>query len=356
MVEATFEVRTACAGNCDNVKTRRAQLDRTRLWTVNIDHSKGPNGGTLEDAIRTTLTNEIDLTCPKCKRLSKEGKPGRIWYRVHDMPEILFIRLARFEHTKSGKAYRKCNNEVLIPDILDLTPYLEASAGADAAAAAAAAKFRLAGTINHAGTMHSGHFVSHVRSAKRTWFRLDDESVTASSIATLNHDPARLTKTHHRFSPYLLAYTRIADPDAAADDDDHDDDHHLSPDPPAPAKQEEKPEVRFRFRVRVALHDGQAFTMTRRLRAFSALHDQELSMQMDVVDARGCSVLSVDPIVFRLVREALGNARGEGEGEGEGRKTPSLSPGPGGKKEGRSRGEEGARVGKGKGKGRGKSV
>ena len=110
----------------------------------------------------------------------------------------------------------------------------------------------------------------------------------------------------------MLAYTRIVD----ADDDD------LSSDPPAPVKQSEKKEGDVRFRVRVALQGGQQFTMTRRLKGFDVLDDQELSMQMDVVDAEGRSVVRVDPIVFRLVREALG----EGEGAGEGLATPSPSP------------------------------
>ncbi len=211
MVEATFQPRTTCAGNCENVRTRGQQLDRTRLWTVHIDHSKGPTGGTLEDAIGTTMTNEIDLTCKKCKKLDKEGRMGRIWLRLRDAPEIFFVRISRFERTKKGRLFKKCNNEVAIPEILDMTSHLEDSdqeTGVEA-------RYRLCGAINHAGTMNSGHFVSHVRGPNRQWYRLDDQVVTDSSIATLNDDPAKFGK--HKFTPYVLAYIKVFDEDVSSD-------------------------------------------------------------------------------------------------------------------------------------------
>jgi len=286
-VETTFQVRTACAGNCEESRTRREQLDRTRMWSVDMDHAQGSTGGTLQDAIQMTLKNELDLTCKECKKLRKGGKLGRIWLRMRDTPEVLFMRISRFERTKKGRLYRKCNNEVIVPEILDVTPYLaefDKQAGVEA-------RYRLCGAINHAGTMDHGHFVSHVRGQSRQWYRLDDETVTESSIATLNNDPAKFGK--HKFTPYILAYTKIFDDDLSPDP------ALQQPTPPAtPAKSSSKD---ARFRVKVNLAD-QAFTMTRKLKGFETVETQDLQMQMDIVDANGDRVLKVDPITAQLVK------------------------------------------------------
>jgi Ubiquitin carboxyl-terminal hydrolase len=283
MVEATFQPRRTCAGNCEDVRTRGEQLDRTRLWTVDIDHSKGAIGGTVEDAIRRTMTNEIDLTCKQCKKMGKEGKMGRIWLRLRDAPEIFFIRISRFERTKRGRLYRKCNNEVAVPEILDMTPHLEESdkqAGVEA-------RYRLCGAINHAGTMDSGHFVSHVRGPNRQWYRLDDQTVTDSSIATLNDDPAKFGK--HKFTPYVLAFTRVFDDDVSPDPPLR----QLTP-PPTPAKTEAK------FRIRVNIAD-QVFTMTRKLKHFCAITEsQEVNLHADIVDADGAILLEAEPMTIEL--------------------------------------------------------
>lgn len=304
MVEATFQPRRACIGNCENVRTRGQQLDRTRLWTVHIDHSKGTNGGTLEDAIQTTMTNEIDLTCKKCKKLEKEGRTGRVWLRLRDAPEVFFVRISRFERTKKGRLFKKCNNEVTVPEILDMTPHLEDSdqkAGIEA-------KYRLSGAINHAGTMNSGHFVSHVRGPDRQWYRLDDQVVTHSSIATLNNDPTKFGK--HKFTPYVLAYTKVFDED-------------VSPDPPlrqlTPPPTPVPTETKFRVRVNIA---GQVFTMTRKLKDFSSLTvNQDATLEADIVNADGDVVAEAEPTIVEL--ELATNKAVESNG---GMKKARLSP------------------------------
>jgi Ubiquitin carboxyl-terminal hydrolase len=349
VVEATFQVRTTCAGNCEASRTRREQLDQTRLWTVNIDHSKGAVGGTLQDAIRTTMTNEIDLTCRKCKNLGKEGKLGRIWHRLRDAPEILFIRIARFERTKRGRLHKKCNNEVFVPEILDLTPYLEESdkqTGVEA-------KYRLCGAISHAGTISSGHFVSHVRAQNRQWYRLDDEVVTDSSIPTLNNDAAKFGR--HKFTPYVLAYTKIFDGDVSVDPP--------PPQPTPPPTLATRSSTDVKFRVKVDVAGQQSFTMTRKLKGLSAplLESQHIGLQMEIIDADGNTMLRVEPITFQLARAA---SESSGSGRGGGERSPRTSrkaragvkglatPSPTPKKTtttsktARSKGEERAKVGK----------
>ena len=268
---------------------------------------------------------------------------------MRDAPEVLFIQIARFERTKRGRSYRKCNNEVIVPEILDMMPFLEESekpAGIES-------RYRLCGTINHAGTMGSGHFVSHVRGQNRHWYRLDDETVTDSSIATLNNDPLRFGK--HKFTPYVLAYTKVFDDD-------------LAPDPPRAPTPPACKTVRLRVKVDIA-RGGHVLTMTRRIKGFATLDDQTLSMQIDIVDADGNSVLHVEPITFQLVRAALesgcsreGNpnddlpktprrerlAKAKADPNPTGLVSPSPTPTKMKTRTTRSKGEEKARVGRAK--------
>lgn len=346
MVEAAFQPRRACAANCEHKRTRGAQLDRARLWTVHISQSDGAVAGTLEDAIRTTMTNEIDHTCKKCKKLGKEGKMGRIWLRLRDAPEILFIRISRFERTKRGRVYRKCNNEVTVPEVLDMTTYLEDSDKQDGITA----QYRLCGAINHAGTMDSGHFVSHVRGPNRQWYRLDDETVTDSSIATLNSEPAKHGK--HIFTPYILAYTKIRNDDLSPDPP-------LRPPTPPPTPAPALPTARFRVQVTIA---GQAFTMTRRFKDYDpGKPSYGVAIQADIADADGNALLGAEPVTVQLVRGVGGSSRVEKQRKGpKSPRTPrkkfkvemtglaSPSPTPvRATTRARSEGEEGARVHKG---------
>jgi Ubiquitin carboxyl-terminal hydrolase len=244
------------------------------------DHSKGTAGGTLEDAIRTTMTNELDLTCKKYKKLGKDGKMGCIWLRMRDVPEALFIRIARFQQTKSGRSYRKCNSKVLVPEILDSAPFVED--------ASTEGRYRLCGAINQARTMNRSHFVSHVRGQNRQWYRLRDEIVTNSSIATLNDEPSKFGK--HKFTPYVVAYTKIFDSDVSLDPPLQQSSHPTTP---------VNKDVRFRVKVKVA---GQIFTMTRKLKGFETFKSQDISMEMEIVDDDGKSVLQVEPITFELIK------------------------------------------------------
>ena len=232
------------------------------------------------------MTNEIDLTCKKCKKLDKEGRMGRIWLRLRDAPEIFFVRISRFERTKKGRLFKKCNNEVAIPEILDMTPHLEDSdqeTGVEA-------RYRFCGAINHAGTMNSGHFVSHVRGPNRQWYRLDDQVVTDSSIVTLNDDPAKFGK--HKFTPYVLAYTKVFDEDVSSDPPLR----QLTP-PPTPSRTQTK----FRVRVNIV---GQVFTMTRKLKDFVPLAvNQDVDLQADIVDADGNIVMEAEPTTIELAKK-----------------------------------------------------
>jgi hypothetical protein len=307
---------------------------------VNIDHSKGAIGGTLEDAIRTTMTSDTDLYCRTCKSLREEGKMGRIWLRLVEAPEVLFVRIARFEKTKGGKKYRKCSSEIAVPEILDMNQYLEASDQL----ATAKAIYRLCGAISHAGTINSGHFVSHVRSQIRRWYRLNDEIVTESSIATLNDDPSKFGK--RKFTPYVLAYTKILNGDESAD-------------PPLrqhtpPTNPDTKFESTFKLRVSVDI-GGQICTLTRKLTGSSPVdHDddkeidndiyngndkeddsgddkQEIEMQININNAQGQCLMESRKITFDLVksRKPSGSARrvnGKGKSAGQLSKPPEPQP------------------------------
>jgi Ubiquitin carboxyl-terminal hydrolase len=283
MVEATSEVRKTCAGNCENTRTQREQLDRARLWEVMLDHSKGTAGGTLEDAIRPTTTKRTRSDLQEMQEAGKKrkyGEMGRIWLRMRDVPDVLFIRIARFQQMKSGRSFRKCNNEVLVPEILNLAPFVED--------VSTEGRYRLCEAVNHAGTINSGHFVSHIRDQNRQWYLLDDDIATNSSIATLNDDPSKFGK--YKFMPFVVAYTKIFDNDESPDP--------TLQQPSFPTTPANK-DVRFRVKVELA---GQTFTMTRKLKGFETFESRDIGMEMDIADGDGNSVLQVEPIIFELIK------------------------------------------------------
>lgn len=112
---------------------------------------------------------------------------------------VLTIHLKRF--TAGGK---KIGDTIKYPEQLNLSPYMSnvrppcPPARTDPAQRAQSPSYRLFGVINHSGGgPHSGHYTANVKSAKGTWYHMNDDSVTASGAPPLN---AR--------SAYVLFYCR----------------------------------------------------------------------------------------------------------------------------------------------------
>jgi ubiquitin carboxyl-terminal hydrolase 36/42 len=113
-----------------------------------------------------TLSDDNMYKCEKCGGKSRAKK--RV--TIHVAPPILAIHLKRF----SASGLRKNSALVEYPEVLDLNPYM--SDGVEKVG-----KYRLIGTVCHAGFdysgMASGHYIAKCKSSSGTWHEFDDMNV-----------------------------------------------------------------------------------------------------------------------------------------------------------------------------------
>ena len=149
-------------------------------------------------------------TCGHCLDLYQPSNPkgrndgmGREWHRIREAPECLIIKLNRSK-MKGTKPYKSTEN-VSIPEMVDLTEYLEA----DDKDTGVTARYRLDVLVSHAGLgVKVGHYICHVRNhADPTrWHCLNDQVTTNERFAEAVGDQRSRTQL---FTPYLLGFTRI---------------------------------------------------------------------------------------------------------------------------------------------------
>ncbi|KAF8111628.1 hypothetical protein N665_0074s0151 [Sinapis alba] len=123
---------------------------------------------------------------------------------INKVPPVLTIHLKRFSQDLRGRL-SKLNGHVAFKEVIDLRQYMDprCSSGEDPPV------YRLAGLVEHSGTMRGGHYVAYVRggggkkvkesdSSTSVWYNVSDAHVRQVSLDKVLHSEA-----------YILFYERI---------------------------------------------------------------------------------------------------------------------------------------------------
>ncbi|XP_043689452.1 ubiquitin carboxyl-terminal hydrolase 15-like [Telopea speciosissima] len=149
----------------------------------------------LEDAL-TQFTAPEDLdgeNMYRCGRCAKYVK-ARKQLSIHEAPNILTIVLKRFQKGRYGKI-NKC---ITFPEMLDMIPFMTGTGDSPPL-------YVLYAVVVHLDMLNasfSGHYVSYVKDAEGTWFRIDDTEVQPVTTSQVMSEGAYIL-FYSRFSPRL---------------------------------------------------------------------------------------------------------------------------------------------------------
>ncbi|KAF8081157.1 hypothetical protein N665_0902s0011 [Sinapis alba] len=121
---------------------------------------------------------------------------------VNKAPPVLTIHLKRFSQDLRGRL-SKLNGHVAFKEVIDLRQYMDSRCSGEEPPV-----YRLAGLVEHSGTMRGGHYVAYVRgggkkvkesdSSSSVWYNVSDAHVRQVSLEKVMHSEA-----------YILFYERI---------------------------------------------------------------------------------------------------------------------------------------------------
>ncbi len=104
--------------------------------------------------------------------------------RIIHAPVTLIVQMQRFPNQEDGSITRDLSVVNVFPDML----YVKAVSDG----LIIDHKYNLRATVNHRGTLTSGHYWSYVALTKSTWLKCDDDHVTEISKRVLNNDTSYL--------------------------------------------------------------------------------------------------------------------------------------------------------------------
>jgi ubiquitin C-terminal hydrolase len=178
-----------------------------------------PKEISLEECLREKMYTEIEGGCEPSDKYhyppSGQGQggnsaasPGKIMERTTLLapPEVCIINLGRaiWDSRGAAKEFRK----VVLPDQLDMTPYLETRGQP----ANQSAKYQLVSVISHRGrTVTQGHYVANILMDGK-WYRFDDEEVSEIMVDKV------MVGGSNSFTPYLALYEKIPEEDGVGDE------------------------------------------------------------------------------------------------------------------------------------------
>ncbi|KAG7653081.1 Zinc finger UBP-type [Arabidopsis suecica] len=124
---------------------------------------------------------------------------------INKAPPVLTIHLKRFSQDLRGRL-SKLNGHVAFEEVIDLRQYMDTRCSGEDPPV-----YRLAGLVEHSGTMRGGHYVAYVRGGQRVketdssstvWYNVSDAHVRQVSLEKVLHSEA-----------YILFYERIISQD-----------------------------------------------------------------------------------------------------------------------------------------------
>lgn len=198
---AVFQTHVAALVNCKDCG-RRTNLhnddENEQKWDL-LKSGLTPRIISFNDLIETAFTDSpTPFYCARCKQIAPRGTR----WRIVKPSGVLLIDIDQI-HDYGVKPGQKVPD---IPNVLDLDAFLHENAAANGITA----HYRLVGAINHQGpTANAGHYVSHVRHVSGSWYLLNDNRVSPSSVVNLQKYAAG--KKNGQMIPRLLAYVRIHD-------------------------------------------------------------------------------------------------------------------------------------------------
>lgn len=151
----------------------------------------------LEELIKSSAMDVVEPRCEQCNTKAAQTR----WMSIRAAPEILFIQLKRFEPVDMmGRSYKKNKRKVKIPELLDLSRYLESRSSQQQTGKL---HYRLNSVVCHSGSLKFGHYVAYVNKFQEkgspVW-EISDEDVRKA-------DHEELTKPRDSsLHPYILTY------------------------------------------------------------------------------------------------------------------------------------------------------
>jgi len=163
------------------------------------------NSTTLENCFKHFTDAEIlekrnAYSCQECQTLTKASK----CFTIHTPPPILVVQLKRFalKTYYASLRWEKTRKKVRYPSVLDLGPFLASKDKNQGSC-----NYQLYGVLVHDGSdMNNGHYYSIVKASNRAWYKMNDGSVTQSSLQEALRQEA-----------YVLFYSR--QPEDTTDDE-----------------------------------------------------------------------------------------------------------------------------------------
>lgn len=169
----TFDVSTFTCIECTNSVYK---YEFNTILSLNVKP-------TLEECLKDYIHPEqIERKCEICSN-KKTIKQKKIWRPGM----LLYIQLCRFNNLPNGRVWKN-NQEVKIPNIIDLSEYCDNSMKTDNSMSY---KYRFKGISNHMGSLGGGHYTADCVSLvdNLTWYHFDDSHVkkhVSESIDTSN--------------------------------------------------------------------------------------------------------------------------------------------------------------------------
>lgn len=169
----TFSINTFTCTTCNNANYK---YEFNTILNLNVMD-------TLDNCFKNYIREEqIERKCEICQNrdcIKKKliWRPGM----------LLFIQLCRFNNLPNGRVWKN-NNDVNIPDTIDISPYCDNSMKTDKTLTY---KYKLRGISNHMGSLNGGHYTADGVSItdNKTWYHFDDSRVgkhRSESIDTSN--------------------------------------------------------------------------------------------------------------------------------------------------------------------------
>lgn len=174
-----FRGETRQVIRCLDVPYTKTKLQRFLDLSVDVARRDG-----LEESIQSLFGDKEEI---EGYRPEKDQGPQRAEksLQLATLPSALCVHLKRFNFDAEAGSVAKIGRRVTFPFALDMAPYLDLDAAADAGTSASksACRYDLAAIVVHDGSPTVGHYTCLARPEPRArpaaWLKLDDAAVSS---------------------------------------------------------------------------------------------------------------------------------------------------------------------------------